>query len=415
MGTVFQSLQLITSDKTSEPADYLYDGQKIEKISANSNDTSHDYLDCSGLLGSSGWIDLRCFAGEPGMEYRETLESLCQTLAYGGFAQAVILPNTKPALQSKNEIAFVQQRARQFFPTLHIQAAITKDILGEDFTEMLDLHDQGIRIFGEGTNPLSHSDRMTKALQYLQKFDGILFDQAYDPMLALYGQMHEGYSSTLLGLKGIPTLAEEVAIQKNLAILRYSGGNLHFQTLSTAEGVRLIRQAKADGLQVTSDVSLYQLLFLDEDLSDFNTALKVMPPFRTREDREALVEGLTDGTIDAIVSNHIPHDFDSKHMEFDLAPFGMAGIQTFAAGLSLLEKELGWPLLIDKITKGPARVIKMEEGEMRSLTVFDPKAIWKFDAASNPSLSQNSPWFNAEVAGKVRYVVNGQKMVKIDE
>jgi len=415
MATVFQSLQLITSENISEPADYLYDGQKIEKLTANSLKAPHEYIDCSGLLGSSGWIDLRCFSGEPGLEYRETLESLCQTLAYGGFCQAVILPNTKPALQSKNEIAFVQQRGRQFFPTLHIQAAITKDILGEDFTEMLDLHHHGISIFGEGTVPLSHSDRLTKALQYLQKFDGILFDHAYDPMLALYGQMHEGYSSTLLGLKGIPTLAEEVAIQKNLSILRYSGGNLHFQTLSSAAGVKLIRQAKSEGLCVTSDVSLYQLLFLDENLSDFNTSLKVMPPFRSREDREALIEGLSDGTIDAIVSNHIPQDVDSKHMEFDLAPFGMAGIQTFAAGLSLLEKELGWPLLIDKITNGPARVIKVEDKEMRSLTVFDPKAVWKFDATSNPSLSQNSPWFNAEITGRVRYVVNGQKMVKIDE
>ncbi len=415
MGTVFQSLQLISSENISERADYLYDGQKIEKITADPGNTSHEYIDCSGLLGSSGWIDLRCFAGEPGMEYRENLESLCQTLAYGGFAQAVILPNTKPALQSKSEIAFVQQRARQFFPTLHIQAAVTRDTMGEDFTEMLDLHQQGIRIFGEGTHPLSHSDRMTKALQYLQKFDGILFDQAYDPMLALYGQMHEGYSSTLLGMKGIPNLAEEVAIQKNLSILRYSGGNLHLQTVSTAEGVKLIRQAKADGLHVTSDVSLYQLLFLDENLSDFNTSLKVMPPFRSREDREALIEGLLDGTIDALVSNHIPQDVDSKHMEFDLAPFGMAGIQTFAAGLTLLEKELGWPLLIDKITKGPARVIKVEDEEMRSLTVFDPKAVWKFDAASNLSLSQNSPWFNTEITGKVKYVVNGRQMVKIDE
>lgn len=415
MATVFQSLQLITSEKISEPADYLYDGHKIEKLSSEVKKTSHEYVDCSGLLGSSGWIDLRCFAGEPGLEYRETLESLCNTLAYGGFTQAVILPNTKPALQSKNEIAYVQQRAKQFFPSLHIQAAITRDILGDDFTEMLDLHHQGIRVFGEGTQPLSHSDRMMKALQYLQRFDGILFDQSYDPMLALYGQMHEGHSSTMLGLKGIPNLAEEVAIQKNLSILRYSGGNLHLQTVSTAEGVKLIRQAKADGLQVTSDVSLYQLLFLDENLADFNTSLKVMPPFRSREDREALIEGLSDGTIDAIVSNHIPQDFDSKHMEFDLAPFGMAGIQTFAAGLTLLEKELGWLLLIDKITKGPSRVIKVKEDGMRSLTVFDPKAVWKFDAASNPSLSQNSPWFNAEITGKVRYVVNGQKMVKNDE
>ena len=415
MGTVFQSLQLITSERISEPADYLYDGQRIQKFTSGANDDSLEYVDCSGLLGSSGWIDLRCFAGEPGIEYKETLESLCQTLAYGGFAEAVILPNTKPALQSKNEIAYVQQRAKQFFPTLHIQAAITKDILGEDFTEMLDLHHQGVRIFGEGTQPLSHSDRMMKALQYLQRFGGILFDQSYDPMLALYGQMNEGYSSTVLGLKGIPNLAEEVAIQKNLSILRYSGGNLHLQTVSTAEGVELIRKAKEEGLQVTADVSLYQLLFLDENLSDFNTSLKVMPPFRSLEDRKALIEGLSDGTIDAIVSNHIPQDVDSKHMEFDLAPFGMAGIQTFAAGLTILEKELGWPLLIDKVTNGPARVIKLEGDETGSLTVFDPKAVWKFDAVSNPSLSQNSPWFNSQVTGKVRYVVNGQKMVKIDE
>lgn len=415
MAIIFKSLQLITSESISGPADYLYDGHKIEKSVANDDNTAYEYIDCSGLLGSAGWIDLRCFTGEPGMEYRESVESLCQTLAHGGFVQAVILPNTKPALQSKNEIAFVQQLANQFFPTLHIQAAITKDILGEDFTEMLDLHHQGIRIFGEGTQPLSHSDRMLKALQYLQKFDGILFDQSYDPMLAIYGQMHEGYSSTLLGLKGIPCLAEEVAIQKNLSILRYSGGNLHFQTVSTASGVQLIRQAKAEGLHVTADVSLYQLLFFDENLFDFNTSLKVMPPFRSHEDRNALIEGLRDGTIDALVSNHIPQDFDAKHMEFDLAPFGMAGIQTFAAGLTVLAKELGWPLLIEKITKGPARIIKEETEVMRSLTVFDPNATWKFEAASNRSLSQNSPWFDTEITGKVRYVVNGHKMINIDE
>ena len=415
MGIIFQSLQLITSEIISEPADYLYDGQKIEKFTSDTGSTDHEYIDCSGLLGSAGWIDLRCFAGEPGMEYRETLESLCLTLAYGGFTQAVILPNTHPTLQSKNEVAFVQQRASQFFPTLHIQGAVTKDTKGEDFTEMLDLHHQGIRIFGEGTHPLSHSDRMMKALQYLQKFDGILFDQSYDPMLALYGQMHEGYSSTILGLKGIPSLAEEVAIQKNLSILRYSGGNLHFQTISTAAGVKLIRQAKAEGLRVTADVSLYQLLFLDENLFDFNTSLKVTPPFRSPEDRAALIEGLRDGTIDALVTNHIPQDVDSKHMEFDLAPFGMAGIQTFAAGLTLLEKEMGWPLLIEKITKGPARVIKEDSETMQTMTVFDPNATWKFDGASNSSLSQNSPWFNTEIRGKVRFVVNGQKMIKIDE
>lgn len=415
MGKVFQSLQLITPDGISDPADYLYNGHTIEKITSTPSQHVDEIIDCKGLLGSAGWIDLRCFTGEPGLEYRETIESLCNTLAHGGFVQAVILPNTSPVLQSKNEIAFVQQRAQQYFPKLHIQAAITRNTAGEDFTEMLDLNHHGIRIFGEGTNPLSHSDRMMKALQYLQKFDGILFDHAYDPMLALYGQMHEGVSSTLLGLKGIPPLAEEIAIQKNLSILRYSGGNLHFQTISTASAVNLIRLAKAEGLHVTADVSLYQLLFLDKDLFEFNTSLKVMPPFRAQEDRDALIEGLRDGTIDALVSNHIPQDFDSKHMEFDLAPFGMTGIQTFAAGLTLLKKELGWPLLIEKITTGPARVIKENIDPVSTMTIFDPSATWTLDGFSNVSLSQNSPWLHTTLTGKVRYVVNGPKMLEVNE
>lgn len=366
-------------------------------------------------MASRGWIDLRCFAGEPGLEHRETLESLGNTLKYSGFSEAVIMPNTFPVIQSKNEVAFVMGRVKDFFTTIHIQAAVTKDTLGEELTELLDINHQGVRIFGEGTAPLSNSDRMVKVLQYLQKVDGLLFDHSYDPFLSVFGHMHEGLTSTRMGIKGIPSMAEEVAVKKNIEILKYSGGSIHFQTVSTAGAIRSIREAKIAGLKVTCDISLYQLLFSDEDLIDFDTRLKVIPPFRDGLQRQELIEGLKDGTIDAIVSNHIPQDFDSKHMEFDLASFGMAGLQTFLSGMVKLEEELGWPLLIDKITGGPLKVLGRTEGPLTSLTVFDPKEEWYFDIGSNKSLSANSPWYNLAVKGKVKYVINRGKFEALDE
>ncbi len=414
MSILLKSLRLI-EDRVQEASDYFYDGEEVRKIGNIEGYDDAEVIDCTGLLASRGWIDLRCFVGEPGLEHWETLESLGDSLKAAGFAEAVILPNTSPALQSKNEVEFVKSKVKDFLSTIHVQAAVTKDTEGEDLTEILDLHHQGVVIFGDGNNPLSNSDRMVKVLQYLQKFNGILFDHAYDPLLSLFGQMHEGISSTLLGLKGIPSIAEEVAVGKNIELLKYAGGSIHFQTISTAGSVELIREAKRAGLAVTCDVSLYQLLFKDEDLKEFDTNLKVMPPFRSSSDRKELLEGLRDGTIDAIVSNHQPRDFDSKHKEFDLASFGMAGIQTFLHGLTVLEEELGWPLLIEKITTGPIKVLKRGALPLRSLTLFDPEGEWQYDDQSNRSNSKNSPWFNKKLKGRVKYMINNGKFEKVNE
>jgi dihydroorotase len=414
MSILLKSLQLI-DEQLNDAADYFYDGNVIHKVSDQKFSSKKlEVVDCTGLLASRGWIDLRCFAGEPGLEHRETLESLSEALKTSGFTEAVILPNTSPVIQSKNDVEFVKSKVRDFLSTIHLQGAVTRDTHGEDFTEILDMHHHGVRVFGDGTVPLSNSDRMMKALQYLQKFDGVLFDHSYDPLLAIFGQMHEGLTSTTIGLKGIPFVAEEVAVKKNIDILRYTGGSLHFQTVSTAGVVAAIREAKKTGLEVTSDISLYQLLFSDEDLLDFNTNLKVLPPFRGKKDRDALIEGLRDGTIDAIVSNHQPQDLDSKHMEFDLASFGMSGLSTFLSGMVQLEKELGWPLLINKITQGPSRVLGHESAGFSSLTVFDPNEEWLYDRNSNPSLSQNSPWFNSVLRGRVKYVINNGKFEKVN-
>ena len=414
MSILFKSLQLIDG-QVQDAADYFLDNNEIRKVSGQTFSAEEvQVVDCGGLLGSAGWIDLRCFAGEPGLEHRETLESLGNSLKKSGFTEAVLLPNTMPTIQSKNEVEFIKSKVKDFFSTIHLQGAVTRDTKGDDFTEILDMHHHGVRVFGEGTVPLSNSDRMMKALQYLQKFDGILFDHSYDPLLAIFGQVHEGLTSTRIGLKGIPSMAEEVAVKKNIDILRYAGGSIHFQTVSTADAVTAIRQAKGAGLKVTCDVSLYQLLFSDEDLIDFNTNLKVMPPFRGADDRAALIEGVNDGTIDAIVSNHQPLEADAKHMEFDLASFGMAGLSTFLPGMVQLEKELGWPLLIEKITKGPSRVLRQNNSGMHSLTIFDPEEEWLYDRNSSPSLSYNSPWFDSKLKGRVKYVVNRGKFEKVD-
>ncbi|WP_192346576.1 dihydroorotase [Algoriphagus sp. Y33] len=413
MSVLFKGLCIIHPDGLGEPEDYVFEKGEFTPI-ASSNTSHYDQeIDATGWLLSHGWIDLRCGVGEPGHEYKESIESLAECLVTSGFSAAVILPNTEPVIQSKGDVDFVLNRAKRYTPEFLIQGAVTKDTEGENFTEILDMHHQsGVFVFGEGRKPLANGDRYMKALQYLQKFNGVLFDHAYDPLLAIFGHMHEGDNSTMLGVKGMPNLAEDVAIQRNLEIVRYTGGRIHFQTINTAKGVSLIRGAKAEGLNVTADISIYQLLFSDSDLMEFDPNLKVLPPFRGDTDREALIEGIKDGTIDALVSNHQPEDRDSKFMEFDLAHFGMVGLQTFLPAMALLKNELGWPLLIEKITSGPKEILPHELTQ--SWTIFDPEADWTYDEKSNKSLSSNSPWFGSDLKGKVKYVIQKGQLIEVD-
>ncbi len=413
MAVLLQHLKLLNQGKFSPPKDYSFSKGILSPVNEKEKVSYDQVIDCSKYLASNGWVDLRCGLGEPGQEYRESVASLCASLLGGGFAKAVVLPNTDPVIQSKTEVTFLKAKAAAYLQELVLLGAVTKNAQGEDLTEMLDMHfEAGVQFFGDGTHPLANADRYLKILQYLQKFHGTLFDQAYDPLLAIFGQMHEGEISTQLGMKGIPSLAEEVAIQRNLDLLRYAGGRVHFQTLSTAKGVDLIRQAKKEGLQVTADVSIYQLIFTDADLQSFDTNLKVQPPFRGTTDRTALLEGLRDGTIDAIVSNHQPQDFDSKFCEFDHAAFGMAGLAAFLPAMVQLAKELGWELLLEKVTSGPEKVIGPSSD---SWTIFDPAEKWTYNEKTNPSLSSNHPWFGQELTGKVKYCIQKGQLIQIND
>lgn len=414
MAKLLQSLTFIDGNSIHAPKDYIYTGSEIIPKNDNYSGQIDETISCKGLFASRGWVDLRCVSGEPGEEHKESLESLGELLKVSGFTKAVLMPNTHPAIQDKNDIQFLRSKTQDWITDLVINAAATKNCNGEDFTDILDIHQEGVDIFGDGLNPISNPDRLMKVLQYLQKFNGTLFEQSYEPLLALFGQMHEGVNSTSIGMKGIPNLAEDIAVQKNIEILKYTGGKIHFQTISTKRAVESIRKAKESGLKVTADISIYQLIFSDEDLLGFDTNFKVMPPLRGKEDRDALIQGLKDGTIDALVSNHQPQDFDNKHLEFDLAQWGMIGLQTFLPALTKLSKELSWPLLISKITEGPLRILGEKNVNINQMTVFDPSETWIYDKKSNLSRSANHPWFGGSLQGKVKFVINSDRFVKIN-
>ena len=290
-------------------------------------------------------------------------------------------------------------------------AAVTRNAAGEELTEMLDMHAAGAIAFSDGTNPIWNTDILLKALQYVQKFNGLIIDQAQDKWLSLFGTVNEGINSTVLGLKGVPHLAEEIAIARNIEVLGYSGGRLHISSVSTAGGVDLIKKAKKRGLSITCDVAAHQLLYDDECILEFDTNYKVNPPLRNKKDIKALIKGITEGTIDAIVSAHEPQDVESKNLEFDHAEFGMIGLQTVLPTLLKIKEQLSIESLLPLLTTGPRKILNLDQptitkGAPANLTLFDPQASWTFNEKTNYSKSHNSPMFGDNLQGKVMAVFN---------
>lgn len=377
------------------------------------NSSADKVIKAEGMMLSPGWFDLGTFIGDPGLEYKEDLESGTAAAEAGGFTEIAMLPNTVPSIQSKNDIAYVTRRNAARLVQVYPLASVTKNNKGEELTEMIDMHHAGALAFTDGLKPIWHTDIFLKSLQYLQKFDGLLIDHPEDVWLNMFGQMHEGLQSTMLGLKGMPRIAEEIAVGKGLKLLDYAGGKLHFSRLSTARSLELVKAAKKK-LNVTCDITAYQALLDDTCTEHFDTSYKVNPPLREKSDQEALVKALKDGTVDVICSGHVPQDEESKHIEFDLADFGMINLQTFCANLVLLSKEVEWGTLIEKVAVNPRKLLNLPipmvvEGMEANLTLFDPAAKWVLDEETNHSRSKNSPWFGKEVIGKAIAVFNNSK------
>ncbi|HEY4656015.1 MAG TPA: dihydroorotase [Cyclobacteriaceae bacterium] len=414
MKILIQGAEIIDSNSQHHKKEknvLIHDG-RIASI-GDKNFSADKVIKAAGMKLSAGWFDLGTFVGDPGMEYKEDLESAAEAAAAGGFTGMAMLPNTQPAVQTKNEISYITRGNAGRLVGIYPMAAVTKNCKGEELTEMIDLHEAGAIAFTDGLKPLWHTDILLKSLQYLQKFDGLLIDLPEDIWLNMFGQMHEGIQSTMLGLKGMPRVAEEIVVSKNLEILGYAGGRLHLSKLSTAKSVDLVRSAKKK-MKITCNIASYQPLLDDKCVAGFETSYKVNPPLREKADQDALIKGIRDGTIDVICSGHVPQDEESKKMEFDQAEFGMINLQTFAANLVALMRWVDYTTLIEKVTANPRRLLNLEvpgieTDAVANLTLLDPGMEWILDDSTNRSRSKNSPWWGKKITGKAVAVFNNSR------
>ncbi|MGR3809897.1 dihydroorotase [Jiulongibacter sp. NS-SX5] len=387
----------------------LIDG-KIAEIGTIENSKADTIIKGKELYLSAGFADLRAFSKEPGHEAMESLESLSQAAALGGYSDLLVMPNTEPTIQSKGSVNYFKNASKYSQVNLHTAAAVTLETKGEDFTEMWDLHAAGALAFTDGLKPLWNADILYKSLQYLYPKKALLMNRPEEAALAMFGQMHEGIPSTHMGTKGIPSEAEEMMIMRDLKLLEYAGFEsdkplLHFSCISTASGLNLIKKAKQKGLPVSCDIAAHQLAYTDEDLLGFDTNLKVSPPFRSKKDIKALIKGISDGTIDAVVSDHNPWDEEHKKMEFDLAEFGVIGLQTAFASM-LTHSGLTAEEIIPLFTEKPRSLIGLEnpafeEGAEANLTVIDAGKSFTFTEDMIVSKSKNSPFIGKELTGKI--------------
>ncbi|MDX5319498.1 MAG: dihydroorotase, partial [Bacteroidota bacterium] len=329
--------------------DLLVSNGTIESIANSISSNASQVIDASGYCLSPGWVDMRANFQDPGFEYKEDLRSGASAAQAGGFTAVGVLPETLPILQSKSEIEYVKNLSQSLPVRALPLGALSKDLKGEEITEMFDMHQSGAVAFSNANHSVK-AGVMQRALLYVKGFDGLICSHPNDAGIASGGQMHEGYHSTMLGLKGIPEHAETMAIERDLELLRYTGGRLHISHISTALGVEKIRAAKKEGLEVSCDVAAHQLLFTDAVLEEYDTRYKVFPPFRSEVHRKALIEGLLDGTIDAVISDHQPEDTEHKEVEFDFAAFGISSIQVVLPTLLKAMPELTPEKLVEVLS-----------------------------------------------------------------
>jgi dihydroorotase len=385
----------------------------IEKIGVSiPNANTHQEFSQDGLHISQGWFDTSISLGEPGFEDRETIANGLDVAAKSGFTGIALQPNSYPIIDNQSQVHFVKQKAANSATDLFPIGALTKGSEGKDMAELFDMKNAGAVAFGDYGKSLANANLLKIGLQYVQDFNGLVIAFCQDETIKGNGVANEGIVSTGLGLKGIPNLAEEIIIARNLFLLEYTGGKMHIPTISTAKSVALIKEAKAKGLNVTCSAAVHHLVLTDEKLNGFDTRYKVTPPLRKEEDRKALIAGVLDNTIDCITSDHNPIDIENKKMEFDLAKNGTIGLEsTFGALSTILPLEK----IIEKLTSGN-KILNIEseiiaENKKANFTLFQPTSNWTFKKENILSKSKNSAFLGHEMKGKVIGIFNKGKLV----
>jgi len=395
-------------------ADILIEDGYITLISPKVN-AKAEVIDGTGKYVIPGLFDLNCNIGELGLETKEDLQTGTRAASAGGFTGLVIMPNTQPPVHSKAEVEYLLNRAKHNLVDVYPLGTISQKREGKDLAEMYDMFLSGAKAFTDGNRPVQDAGLMERALLYAQGFGALILSYPEDTAIAGKAKVNEGEMSTLLGMKGIPSLAEELMIARDLYLAEYTGSKIHFSTISTVRSVELIKDAKKKGLHVTCDVALHHLVLTDEALSGFDSQYKVKPPLRTQKDVNALIKGLKDGTIDAIVTQHTPHEVEFKDVEFEVAEYGIIALQT---ALSVaLQSGLDIETIVQKMALNPRKILNIEaaiiaENKMANLALYDANASWEYTRQNNQSKSYNSPFIGQNLKGKVLLTCNNNHLYK---
>lgn len=396
--------------------DLLIRNGKIEQIRVKINSPKAKVLNATGAFVSIGWLDIGAQTNDPGYEHREDLQTISDAAAAGGYTGLATFPNTSPAVHSKSEVLYLKNNAKENIVDFYPIGAVSQNCEGVDITEMYDMHHAGAVAFSDGQKSIQNSGLMMRALQYVKAFDGTILNHPHNKDIAGSGQMHEGKISTSLGMKGIASLSEELMVQRDIYLAEYTDSKLHLTNISSANSEALVRSAKRRGLKVTSSAAILNLIFSDEELEDFNTNFKVIPPLREKKDIDALRNGLQNGTIDIITSNHVPVEEEGKNLEFLNADFGALGLQTtYALYNTHLSDVIAVDSFVEKVAIHPRQLLnielpEIEENAIANLTIFDSKKEWTFSTKDILSKSRNSPIVGMELKGKVLGVVNKGKV-----
>ena len=394
--------------------DILIEDGIIQKIDDQLGDAADTIIQEDGLHVSPGWIDPFADFCDPGYEHKESLQSGAQAAAAGGFVSVMIMPNTKPAIDNRIQVEYITQRSARLPVNILPLGAVTKNAEGKELAEMYDMQGSGAIAFTDGVHPVQSAGILLKALQYVKPFNGVIIQVPDDNSLVPHGLMHEGVMSTRLGLPGKPALSEELLVARDIRLLEYTGSRLHFTGISSALSLPYIRQAKKAGLQVSCSVTPYHLLFCDEDLEQYDTNLKVNPPLRSRHDMMALREAVADGLVDCIATHHLPQDYDSKITEFEYARPGMTGLETCYPALKTALPDLEEERWVGLLCHQPARIFGLQTGRVAAqepalLTLFNPGAEFIY-GGNIRSKSVNSPLIGRKMKGKIKGIVNGNKL-----
>ena len=418
MNILIKSAHIIDSKSSfnGKVMDVLIENGMIKSIKSKiTSEKNSKVIEGKNIHISSGWMDMQVSFCDPGFEHKEDLDSGLKAAACGGFTEVAVVSSTNPTIHSKAEVLYIKNKTAASMIDVHPIGTLSYKQEGHDISEMYDMKQAGAVAFSDDKKSIENAGLLLRALQYAQNFNGLIITHCDEKSVSQDGKMNEGVTSTKLGLKGIPSLAEELMVNRNIFLAEYTNSPLHISNISTQKSVDLIRQAKAKGLKITASVNAYNLALDDTALLGFDSHYKLNPPLRTKVDIEALRKGLTDGTVDAITCDHRPQDIESKDIEFDHASNGMIGLETAFGLINSNKGKVKLETIIDSITCKPRSILnlrptKIAEGELANISIFDPEQEWVFEKKHIRSKSSNTPFLGTKFKGKVIGILNKNQL-----